>query len=103
MLITVRPIQVSFNSLEVRQLKRGLAMILGATIGASLLVIDTLFPIHILASIGLTYSITIIGGLVLGVVLIIPRRTVDLRIWSESEILRFYQMCVGGQATVSSP
>ena len=46
-------------------------MILGATIGASLLVIDTLFPIHILASIGLTYSITIIGGLVLGVVLII--------------------------------
>ncbi len=46
-------------------------MILGATIGASLLVIDAIFQIPILASIGLNYSLTIIVGVIVGIVLIV--------------------------------
>ena len=52
-------------------MKRGLAMILGATIGACLLVLDALFQIQILSSIGFQYTITIVGGLLLGIVLIV--------------------------------
>ncbi len=53
------------------KMKRGLAMVLGATVGASLLVIDAIFQIPLLTRIGLNYSITIVGGLILGIVLII--------------------------------
>ncbi len=52
-------------------MKRGLAMVLGATIGASLLVIDAVFQIPILTNIGLTYSFTIIVGLIVGIILIV--------------------------------
>lgn len=53
------------------KMKRGLAMMLGAIIGAVLLLLDTIFQIMILESIGFKYSITIIVGVVIGIILIV--------------------------------
>jgi len=52
-------------------LRRGLAMVLGAVIGAGLLVLDSVFQIPVLSTMGLKYIVTIVGGLILGIVMVV--------------------------------